>query len=118
MNDCYQLAEYLLPMSLLGESSHEAIFFCRLLFVLPLWRLLIGTNSAGAVVFNPGNPAAAGTTSAAEPQLAGPIIEDESIPFSFVGSVTGGQSHGDEFRQRVVRLFRGRNARLLLASVE
>lgn len=59
--------------------------------------------SAHAVLLNPGdNLALPGTTVAAEPQLAGTVLVDELIPFSFsagagLGNITG------EVQQRIVR---------------
>ena len=60
-------------------------------------------NSAEAVLLNPGdNLALPGTTVAAEPQLAGTVLVDDLIPFSFsagsgLGNITG------EVQQRIVR---------------
>lgn len=60
-------------------------------------------SAAEAVLLNPGdNLALPGTTSAAEPQLAGTVLVDELIPFSFsagagLGDITG------HVQQRVVR---------------
>ena len=54
-------------------------------------------HSTHAVLLNPGdNLALPGTTVAAEPQLAGTVLVDEIIPFSF-GSISG------QVQQRVVR---------------
>ena len=66
--------------------------------VFVLWA-----SSAEAVLVNPGdNLALPGTTAAAEPQLAGTVLADELIPFSFsagpgLGNITG------QVQQRVVR---------------
>jgi len=60
-------------------------------------------TSAEAVLLNPGdNLALPGTTVAAEPQLAGTVLVDELIPFSFsagsgLSNITG------EVQQRIVR---------------
>lgn len=65
--------------------------------------LTFGARPASAVLFNPGDTLPLpGTTSAAEPQLEGTVLEDETVPFSFVGSVTGGLIRGT-IQQRVVR---------------
>lgn len=59
--------------------------------------------SAHAVMLNPGdNLALPGTTAAVEPQLAGTVLVDELIPFSFsagtgLGDITG------QVQQRIVR---------------
>lgn len=60
-------------------------------------------SSAEAVLLNPGdNLALPGTTVAAEPQLAGTVLVDEIIPFSFsagsgLGDITG------QVQQRIIR---------------
>jgi hypothetical protein len=66
--------------------------------------LSVSALSAHAVLLNPGDFGVAlpGTTVAAEPQLAGTVLVDELIPFSFsagpgLGDITG------EVQQRVVR---------------
>jgi hypothetical protein len=63
--------------------------------------LLVGAQ-AHAVVLTPGvfTPLG-GTTVADEPWLAGTIVQDEIIPFSFVGDDSGGIISG-EVQQRVV----------------
>lgn len=59
--------------------------------------------SAEAVVFNAGETfGLPGTTSMAEPHLEGIVLEDETIPFSFVGGPTGGLIMGT-IQHRVVR---------------
>lgn len=63
----------------------------------------LSAHSAHAVLLNPGDTLPLpGTTVAAEPQLAGTVLVDELIPFSFsagagLGNITG------EVQQRIVR---------------
>ncbi len=57
----------------------------------------LSTHSAHAVLLNPGDTLALpGTTTAAEPQLAGTVLIDEIIPFAF-GNISG------QVQQRIVR---------------
>ena len=59
--------------------------------------------SAHAVLLSPGdNLALPGTTVAAEPQLAGTVLVDELIPFSFSAGVGSGDITGT-VQQRIVR---------------
>lgn len=59
--------------------------------------------TAQAVILNPGdNLPLSGTTLAAQPQLAGLVLVDEIVPFSFSDGVTGGAIFGS-VQQRVVR---------------
>jgi hypothetical protein len=60
--------------------------------------------SAHAVLLNPGDNGIPlpGTTAAAEPQLAGTVIVDELIPFSFSAGVGAGNIVG-AVQQRIVR---------------
>jgi hypothetical protein len=72
--------------------------------ILVAAALGLSTLPAHAVLLNPGDFGVAlpGTTAAAEPQLAGTVLVDELIPFSFsagpgLGDITG------QVQQRVVR---------------
>jgi hypothetical protein len=63
---------------------------------------LVGAVPARAVLLAPGASAVLpGTTSAAEPHLAGVVQVDEIIPFSFIGDDLGGLISG-QVQQRVV----------------
>lgn len=65
--------------------------------------LSLSVLCAHAVILNPGdNLALPGTTVAAEPQLAGTILVDELIPFSFSAGVGLGDISG-QVQQRIVR---------------
>jgi hypothetical protein len=71
--------------------------------ILPIGLALAApTFTAHAAVFGPGDDLPlTGTTSAAEPHLAGTVIEDETLPFT-ITLVSGGQITGT-IQHRVVR---------------
>lgn len=66
--------------------------------------VLLGTAAtARAVIVNPGDTVLiSGTTVAARPELAGPILADVLIPYSFTDTVTGGLISGT-LQNRVVQ---------------
>jgi hypothetical protein len=65
--------------------------------------IVLVCSPAQAVILAPGMTAPLpGTTSAAEPHLAGVVLVDELIPFSFFDGVSGGDILG-HVQQRVVR---------------
>jgi hypothetical protein len=71
--------------------------------ILPIGLALVApTFTAHAAVFGPGDDLPlTGTTSAAEPQLTGTVIEDESLPFT-ITLASGGQTTGT-IQHRVIR---------------
>ncbi|WP_075793796.1 PEP-CTERM sorting domain-containing protein [Massilia putida] len=71
----------------------------RVTLALALAALAMG-SSAYAVVLPVGDTPLSGTTVAANPQLAGPIIADDTVPFSF--AAYGGTVSGS-VQSRVVR---------------
>jgi PEP-CTERM motif len=76
---------------------------------LALWPLLAGLcSSAWAVplAVDPGRTALLGTTSASQPQLAGTVVADRDVPFSFALPVVlgvGGGTVSGVIQERVVR---------------
>lgn len=71
----------------------------RVMFALAMTSLSLGTN-ADAVVLSIGTTPISGTTVAANPQLAGIVLEDDVVPFSFAA---GGGTVSGSVQSRVVR---------------